>query len=244
MGTGQVYKNVKVFIGGYDISGNMNQFAAPYEFEKVSFQSAGRPCGWVKPGMPSLSYSLQGHAESDDDPLGVEDVLSVLQAVEDVPIMWCPKTGAAGEVAFFAKGVGFEYLAAGQVGQGYSYSAAGGGQTRVVRGTVLEYGSKAASGDGTPRLVSAVTATQRLYGVLHVLAVTGTDPTLDVVIESDEASAFESAVERLTFSQAGAIGAQFASVAGPITDTYFRAAVTVGGTDDPAFLIALAVGVL
>ena len=83
-----------------------------------------------------------------------------------------------------------------------------------------------------------------LYAILHVLAVEGTNPTLDLIVQSDDASGFASAVSRITFTQKTAIGAQFASLVGPITDTYFRASYTIGGTNTPKFTIALAVGIL
>jgi hypothetical protein len=93
--------------------------------------------------------------------------------------------------------------------------------------------------------LGAATATQHLYGVLHVLAVSGTNPTLDVVIQSDDAEGFASGTTRGTFTQKTAVGSQFLTpVAGPVTDTHWRCTWTIGGTNTPSFTIALVVGIL
>jgi hypothetical protein len=77
--------------------------------------------------------------------------------------------------------------------------------------------------------LGAVTAGQTLYAALHVFATTGS-PTLDVIIESDDNGSFTSDTDRITFTQATAAGSQWGSVAGAVTDDYWRARYTFGGT--------------
>ena len=62
---------------------------------------------------------------------------------------------------------------------------------------------------------------------MHVLAVSGTNPTLDMIIQSDNVSGFTSPTTKITFDQAVAVGAQWGTrVAGPLTDDYYRASWT------------------
>jgi hypothetical protein len=89
-----------------------------------------------------------------------------------------------------------------------------------------------------------VSASQKMYAALHVRSVSGTNPTLDVVVQSDTVG-FPSATSRITFSQATATTNrhQFSSVAGAITDDYWRVSYTIGGTGTPTFSFAVTVGI-
>lgn len=243
MPTTRVYKDVKIYSGGYDLSGASNQLELGYEFDKVEVKHFGQGCHYYVPGLARLTYNLQGNAASDGTDES-EDVLWDNIATADVPTTWCPETGAAGEVAYFAKALETSYQFGGAVGEMNAFTASGEGENApLVRGMVLENGAKSASGSGTARNLGAVASTQHLYACLHILAVSGTLPTLDVIIQSDDAEGFASPVTRATFTQASAIGAQFLTpVAGPITDTWWRAQWTLGGTT-PAFTIALSMGI-
>ncbi len=81
--------------------------------------------------------------------------------------------------------------------------------------------------------------------IAHYTAIgdpTGGSPTLDVTIESAALVGFGSPTTRMTFSQMTARGAQFASVAGAITDPYWRVKWTLGGST-PGFALVVAIGI-
>lgn len=243
MPTTRVYKDVKVYSGGYDLSGCTNQLELTCEYDKLEVKHFGQECHYYTKGLSRVSFSLQGNAYSN----GVdeaEDVLYAQLGTANVPMSFCPVDGAAGDVAYFAKTLATEYEAGSPVGEIYSFTANGEGENvPLVRGLMLATGAKTTTGAGTPLELGAVTATQRLYAVLHVLAVSGTNPTLDLIVESDDAQGFASPVTRVTFTQMSAIGAQYATpVSGPITDTWWRASWSLGGTN-PSFTIALCVGI-
>ncbi len=78
---------------------------------------------------------------------------------------------------------------------------------------------------------------------MHVVAASGTTPTLDMIVESDDNSGITSGVTRITFTQEVAVGAQYATaVAGPITDDWWRVGWTIGGTG-PSFTVIVTVGI-
>jgi len=63
------------------------------------------------------------------------------------------------------------------------------------------------------------------------------------VVQSDDAQAFLSPTDRITFAQATAIGAQWATpVSGAITDDWWRLSYTIGGTN-PSFMVIVVVGI-
>jgi hypothetical protein len=238
-----IYKNVKFLVGGYDLSCDVNQLSLEYAFDEVDRSDFCHDAHYGEKGLPKSSYSFQGYQEFGEGK--VEEALAALSASEiAAPVTWAPAgAGTPGQVAYFSPGVLFTYSWGAATGEQGQFNVSGSGTDRLIRGTVLERSQKSASGNGDARELGAVSSEQSLYGVLHVLAVEGTDPTLDVVVQSDDASGFASGVTRLTFPQQVQPGAVFLSAAGPITDTYYRAALTIGG-EDAAFLIALAVGIL
>lgn len=191
-------------------------------------------------GLLDVSMSHEGYFQANAAVPQVDDVLSDNFAVPDAIVTICPTTGAAGEKAFSVKSILGEYNRGGQVGELMPFTISGQGSGSIlIRGTVMENGAKSSSGNGTARQLGAVGAAQKLYAVLHVLAVSGTNPTLDVTVESDDAEAFIDPTTRITFTRATDVGAEWATpVGGGITDTWWRLSWTIGGSDNPSFTIA------
>ncbi len=250
MATPAVYKNVKVYSGGYDLSGYSNKAALSYEFDEVETIVFGDATHHGIPGLPKLGFELEGLASANATSTATwesDDILAArLGSATSQPMTFAPQTGADGEPAYFADSVLLKYAPGGAVGEAYAFSASGSGvDTALVRGTIMATGAKTSTSQGTARQLGAVTAAQKLYAVLHVFAVSGTSPTLDVLVKSDDAEGFSSGTTRITFTQKTAIGYQFATpVAGAITDDWWRIYWTIGGTDTPSFTFAVAVGIL
>lgn len=97
----------------------------------------------------------------------------------------------------------------------------------------------------TPVSYDVWEAGKYLYAAMHVVAVSGTDPTLDMIIRSDEAVEMESPSTRFTFAQKTAIGSQWMTpISADIIDTYFQASWTIGGTNNPTFTIAVVLAMI
>jgi hypothetical protein len=65
-----------------------------------------------------------------------------------------------------------------------------------------------------------------------------------VSVESDEDDTFASPTTRLTFDAATEESGQILRTDGTaITDTHYRVAWTVAGTDDPSFMFAVSLGI-
>jgi len=243
----RVYRDVKIYSGGYDLSGTSNQLEIAYEFDKVEVKHFGQACHYSVKGLPRLTWHFEGNAYSNAIPAGSEDVLFSQLGAANIPMTWCPVDGTQGDVAYFAKTMQSSYQAGGAVGEMYAFTVEGEGENApLVRGRVLDTGSRIASGTSTPLQLGAVTADQQFYACLHVLAIGGTSPTMTCSIQSDDAQTFASPATRATFSAvtgAIGIGAQYlVPVAGPITDTWWRASYTITGTN-PTFTIVLVAGI-
>lgn len=101
-----------------------------------------------------------------------------------------------------------------------------------------------ATANGTARQHGAIGATQTGVGILRVLSRSGTNPTCDVIIQSDALEAFGTPANQITFAQATAATFERKTVAGAVTDDWWRVAVTIGGTASPTFDLMVAFGIV
>lgn len=236
---------VRLFAVGADLTGASNKVELGAEFEEKDKTTYGSN-GWkeVMAGLGSAEIQGEGFWEAGDESL-VDDA-SWSQLGGSGPWTVAPVAATPGDLAYLVKALRCDYQFGGQVGDIAPYKAKAVSTWPLVRGQVAHNPATArtSSGDGgTGANLGAVAAGQSLYASLHVLSVSGTTPTLDVVIESDTADTFGSPVTQLSFTQANAIGGQILRTDGTaITDTWFRAKWTIAGTT-PSFLFAVAFGI-
>lgn len=240
----QVLTDAKLYVAGFDVSGDMNALALTYSAEMKDATTFGNSTRVNAGGLKSIVAQHEGLWASNgtDDP---DDVFFSRIGTADIPVTICPTTGADGEVAFLFRAVHSEYTPGAEVGELYAFTVSmqGADGAPLVRGKVLQpAGAETASADGTGRELGAVAADETLYGSLHVLAASGTTPTLNVIVQSDADNTFASPLTRLTFAQKTAIGSDWQTVAGAITDTWYRVSFTIGGTN-PSFSFVVAVGI-
>ena len=230
----------KLFMGGYDFTGRMNQVAIDHEAEAEDDTVFGDNTRSRAGGLKIVTVQAEGFF--DADPYDAQAQANL--GLANLPLTIGAQGGAVGDVARLTRIMQGKYTPfAGAVGEMAKFSLEAMGQgLPLVTGELLENAAKTATYNGTARQLGAVAAGQRLYAALHVLAVSGTTPTLDVTVESDNASGFVSPATRLTFTQQTAIGSEWQQLDGAITDDWFRIAATIGGAS-PSFLIALSVGI-
>ncbi len=238
-----ILRDCKLWVGGYNLSGDSNRLAYKDEYDKLEIPAFGYAAKRRIAGLPSVAFEQEGWMWSDGT-TGPDDALSALRGVTGTPITIGPLTGAAGESGWFSTITLLQLSHGGEVSSPYSFKASGeGNDYPLIHGTILENSAKTSTGSGTVRTLGAVTSTQKIYAALHVLAVSGTNPTLDMTVLSAVTN-WGTPTTRITFAQKTAVGAQFATpVAGPVTDTYWRAAYTIGGTNSPSFTVAVVVGI-
>lgn len=239
-----VFTNVRIFAGGADLTGASNKCELSAEVEDkdvTTFESNG----WNERigGLASAEVKAEGYWEAGDE--GKVDDSTWADLGTSVPFTVGPVAATVGSLAYFMKTFRGDYSLLGEVGDVAPWSATGKSNWPMVRGVFLHPPGTArtSSGNGTATLVVAVPAGKRLYGALHVLSAAGTDPTLDVIVESDEDNTMASATTQLTFTQATGISSEIIRTSGDaITDTYYRVSWTIGGTT-PSFTFVVALGV-
>lgn len=195
------------------------------------------------------SHALDGEGFLQYNTTAIEAILSAqIAASAGTVYTVTPEGGAVGEEAFFGRTLvtGLQPVG-GTVGDihKFTFSGVGFGAYPCIKGQLFKAsGATTATSSSSAVQLGAVTAGQRVYASLHVLSVSGTNPTLDVVVESDDNGGMSSATTRATFTQATAATSEFVSAAGAITDDYWRITYTIGGTDTPTFSFVVAIGIL
>lgn len=231
----------RIYLGSYDITTDTKDVSLDIAVPDLDDSHFGSTWNARLAGVPDASLNFSGSLELTDD--GQDETTFGYVGGSDTTVSVAAQYGL-GNVGYGFKSLLASYSLLGAHGEIAPISGSALGQSRAFRGTQLHLSDSAVTGTGTGTAfnVGAVSSTQRLYATLHVVSASGITPTLDVTIESDDAEGFPSAVTRLTFTQATGKTHQFASVAGPITDTWFRVKHTIGGTD-PSFRYFVLVGV-
>lgn len=237
-----VLENAKLWLGGYDLSGDMNALALEYGAEAQDNTTFGQDTHSFMGGLKTIRASHEGLWNGGDGQ--VDDVLFARIASQNEPMSIAPETGADGETAYSFQSKVASYAPGAQVGELLAFNvSAEASAGPLVRGTIMHNAARAASANGVARQLGAVAAGSKLYAALHVIAVSGSSPTLDVTVESDDGSGMASPSTQITFSQATALGAQWATpVAGAITDDWWRVAYTIGG-GSPSFTFIVVIGI-
>ena len=242
----QVLTDCKLYSGEYDWSGDMNSVRLDYAAEMKDATTFGQTTRINKAGLKSVRLNSEGLFSAGTGEIDGE--LFGVIGTADRAVSVIPNAGTAiGDAAYLFRSMRTDYRPGAQVGEllRFASSAVASGGDGLVRGVVL-FPSTAvtATSTSTKYEVGAVSATQRLYAALHVFAVSGTNPTLDVIVQSDANSGAGGETNRITFTQATAASSQWSSVAGAVTDTFWRLSYTIGGTATPTFTFAVTVGIL
>jgi hypothetical protein len=176
---------------------------------------------------------------------GVHQALKANVNVANVPVTVGMEGATAGTKATTFLARLLQYRIPGVVGKllPFTWEAKGQG-TPGVDATLFGLGSKTSTANGAAYQLGTLDTGETMYAALHVISRSGTNPTLDLVIASDNAEGFPSTTARITFAQQTAVGSEWKSLAGPIaTDDWWRAQWTIGGTATPTFDIVVAVGI-
>lgn len=236
-----VLTDAKIFVGGHDLSGQISATALEYAADMLDETTFGATTRIHKGGLKSVVGSHQGLWDSAST-TAVDPVLFARVGTEDVPVVLGPEGGADGATAYLMRAVHAEYTVGGDVGGllPFSVSMEGTGGQPMVRGKMLFNASATGNTNGTVVNVGTVSATQYLYGVLHVFSGSG---TFTAFVQSAATEAFTSPTTRITFGQVAtgtAVASEWATrIAGPITDTWWRVTVTNPATRNFAVAIGI-----
>ena len=236
----QVMKDCGLWIAGYNLRGNMNALALDYGAEMLDATVYGNDTRIMAGGLKTMGFSHQGLFDPD-----VDKVLFDRIGVSNELMTITPAGVAVADPAYFKQIVSGEYSPGGAIGDLMKFSISGdAGDGPLVRGAIMANGAFTTTANGAVNSnLGAVSASQKLYAGLHITAVSGTTPSVTVKIQSAPTAGFAAPTDRLTFTAATVIGAQWGTpVAGAITDAHWRAVYTISGTT-PSFTLIVSMGI-
>lgn len=241
----QVLVDARIYWATADLTGYSNKIessvAAPAE-DSTTFGSGG----WNQrvAGLFSGDITPEGLWQAGDLSMP-DDTFWANLGVATVPVTVAPTSGAVNTLAYLTRVTETEYKAGAAKGTLLAWSAIGKSDQPVVRGTVMhpQGTPRTVTGVGTGIQLGAVTALQRMYCNLHVFSVAGTlSPSITVSLQSSVDNTFASPTTRITFNPSTTFDGQALNVLGATTDTWWRAAWTIGGSS-PSFLFNVTAGV-
>lgn len=221
MGTAKVILDRKIYLAQFDLSGDENEVNVSWSRDAVPAVVHGDRTRLFKPGLELWSVAQKGYVAYG---AGLTDeILEAKIGQTDQPFTVGIQNGLIGETCYFGQVGGYAYQQGLVVGALPSFDFSVMPTSRdLIRGTIME--PKAVfppTGPGTGRQLGAVSATQKLYAVVHIFVDNGT--TLDMTVESDDNAGFSTPTTRITIPQFTTVGSYFATpVAGPITDDHWR----------------------
>jgi len=238
-----IVKNAQVHVDKADLSAILSSCAINFsgEIQDVTVFGATSRSRLGSGVIRDFGFVHQGfvdHALAHD--LAIYDRIGAASA----PFSVAPEARAEGDPAFFGTMLQANFRFGGTVGEVAAFEVNAQCAGDLVSGKIAGTGAKTSTSQGGGLNLGAVTASQKVFAVLHVTAVAGTNPTLDLTIESDADNNFASPATQLTFTQATTTTSEIKSAAGAITDTWWRAKWTIGGTGSPSFTIFTAIGII
>ena len=239
--------DARVFLGGYEYTSYSNSLSTDYAVEMLDNTVFGDATRSNRPGLRTFAFTMSGFRDDGaSTPFGDSGgtAYSRIGAAREV-FSFAPVGTADGQRSYAIRGVNGTYTPlSGTVGDLLPFELSGNAaHSELIKGVVEGVGTKTATANSTGTQIGALSATQTLYAGLHVIAYSGTSPTLDVKVQSDDNSGFSSATDRITFTQnTGSIEAQWGSVNGAVTDDYWRTVMTIGGTG-PSFTLYVTLGI-
>ena len=239
-----VLTNTRILVGSFDatpFSGSFTDAASVPMKDGTTFGNGGYEARY--PAQATYSNSIAGFADYASGGIAAAFTPSLLGTQQLVTIV-PPGDVNAGDPAIFTRGlIDNIYAPGGPVGEMAEFGMSFTSDTQKIYGQVAApLAARTATANGSVLTMTGPTASQRVYAGLHITSASGTTPSVTVKIQSATLAGFGSPTDRLTFNAATAAGWQFSSVAGAITDGFWRAVFTISGTT-PSFTCAVVLGV-
>lgn len=235
-------KDVQVVIDEYNLTSFFRQVEIANEIEALDTTVFGKSVHTSIVGLKNGTMSFEGFYDKTAT-TGSDDILqSALAQASDPLVTVAPTNFTIGNRTWSAQMIETGYTLTSPV-DGIVLIAAtmqASADVSLERGIslhALAAETSTASGSSVDNLAAS---TGGLVGFIHCIAVSGTNPTLDVKIqESSDDAVGDAWSDEITFTQLTAVGKERLTTASG-TERYLRLTWTIGGTDTPTFTFVVA----
>lgn len=223
-----VLTDTQILVGASELASATAEFEWSVMAEmKEANHLAGQGYKIVLPGLTTGHGNIKGSADFatgavsstwNASDIGTQQAFSIV-ANGSVAVAGSPSSTMSGRLNKIA-------IAEGSVGNVAGFEIDITGDSAALDGYLALPLATRGAITGSSIQMGAVPAGYRLWAALHVTG--GTFTNLAVTIQSDNATGFPSSATAITFATVSAAGWQFLSVAGALTDDWFRAVATIG----------------
>lgn len=239
--------DAEVIAGPYRLTGRTNtvelELTVP-NLDVTTFDSSG----WNEfiGGIKSAACSVDGFYDAaalETGALTLDEQLFSELGAATAPLTIAP-TKADGSVAYVTGFTRGQLAILGSIGDVAPFQSDMWGQGEVGRGYLIHPANttETGNGTGTGQQVGAASSSQSVVIGVHVTAISGTTPSLDITVESDDNAGFTSATTVLNTGAITTTTSSLTVVSGPVTDDYYRITWTLSGTS-PVARFSVAVGI-
>jgi len=249
-----VFRDADVFADGQELTGQVRATSLSYGAEPLDATVLNSTTRLFVGGLKTVAMSHEGfwfaNTTASTDAL---DSARFAEIGTSGTVVTIAAGGTEGSRSFFFESVVTDYTPRGTVGElfGYNVSAAANSGPGLVRGTVLwnstaVSSTQVAAGASTSEALNLTDSSSKktTYGALHILTATSSGATgLQVLVQSDNSSAFGSPTTVFTFTLSTAAGAgagEWKSGTGS-TDTWFRA-TNAAASSNSRYAVHLSIG--
>jgi len=226
-----ILKDQKVLLGKENLTSMIRTFGFSGKGESFDAVTLGMNSKEKLVGLPDAELSLEGFWESGPGSLD-EALFTGIGSTEEPIAIVLSENGTTGTYAHFFKAKHGTLKLFGEGNQPCPFSATAVCSGRPLKGWNMKHGIITVGANGTGIALGPVGATQSMFAGLCVTQATAL-VGLIVTIQSDDNAGFTTPTTQMTFSTLAVTGSQLMSVAGAITDSYWRAvwALTSGSAE-------------
>lgn len=237
-----ILDDVEILLGEFRITTDLHSCNLSFGSESQPNTRFGDTARLSQAGLATGAFSADGFFVAGASPDLIHQILQAKLNTDDIPLTIAAAGDAEGAACYFLEASLLGYTPiSGAVGDAHniSLSCENSGDHMVPNGRIEKgLGSTTATFQSTGSQLGAVTASDALFGVLHVIDATG---TLDIDIESDDNAGFTSATVQKSFTQATGITSEFVIDAAAVTDTWWRINATLASSPDFSMICAIGI---
>jgi len=237
-----ILDDVEIMLGEYRITTDLHSCTLSFSSESQPNTRFGDTARVSQAGLATGSFSAEGYFAAGASPDLIDTILRAKLATDNIPLSIAPNGDAEGAEVYFLQASLINYTPIkGAVGDAHNIdlSCENSGDHIVPNGRIEKgLGSTTATFQSTGSQLGAVTANDALFGILHVISGTG---TLDIDIESDNASDFVGATVEKSFTQATGATSEFVIDTAAVTNTWWRINATLASTPDFSMICAIGI---
>ena len=178
-----VLKDGRLWVGGKELTGDMNSIALAEAVEAMPDARYGDDTRVEKPGLFTGRLEAAGYFNATT----VDVAANTYRGLAEVPVTFGLLTGAEQEICYMMRAMVANYTIGGPVGEQlpFTVSAGSSGGDQIVRGIIMQIESAQGSSVNGPVIqYGAMGAAERCISLVHVTQLSGT--SLDYNLKSDD----------------------------------------------------------